>query len=377
MQLKRSRLVLLAMATAPFLGSGGALAVSNVKILTTLSPLEGSDSMVSHLGHVFVGVTRGTATLPHYTVLGYNPANGQIAFQVRLPHAPRQLAAYSATEVIAVGTDPKNDQSSYSIITVKNGKPSVKTKTIGINALAWAYVGQTQKDNYFIDLGGMSEEGLVQNRAGRTVFSTTKSVFTFGQLAPTFTTARIPVPVNGKPAAGGIVLIHQYSIGSSVSNATLLNPVRASHHELFKEPRKALRDFISLSGSNLLFSEAGADQLLLVDAAKAELKASIPVAGAPRSLAELGRCVLVGSETSRKIEVRAKSDLSAAPIETVDLSVLGPAFKLLHKIVVDQASGRVFAKSAYGCNPRVEVCQALSNAVAVALLADSTVRACK
>jgi hypothetical protein len=151
-----------------------------------------------------------------------------------------------------------------------------------------------------------------------------------------------------------IFLVEQPNVVDSASNLVRVDLSNQSKPtELFPTLRKGLVSLIELSGpDSLAVSEEGASQVLLLDPKSSQLTSTIPVAaGTPRGLAQLGNCLVVGSEASRKVSFYSLKTSPQSLVATWDLSGAGQSLMGIRDLAVDPASGTVYVRSAYACVP--------------------------
>ncbi|MBI1859656.1 MAG: hypothetical protein HYR96_01905 [Deltaproteobacteria bacterium] len=99
-------------------------------------------------------------------------------------------------------------------------------------------------------------------------------------------------------------------------------------------------------GKTLAASQIWSDQVVLIDTQAGQVAKTLPVSGGPRGVGEVGHCLVVASEESRRISFWDKN--TGAQVNEWSLSGADDRLKKPGTISIDPA-GRIFVRSAYPC----------------------------
>lgn len=332
-----------------------AFAAINVKLVTELDRFEPFDGHVFHAGHLWVGRSRKDLA-SYYRLEVYDPAGNLVSSQ-ELKHSARYLYPYGDSSVIVVGIAANPNQSFYTIAEVKNKKVSVAPKAIPASALADRWAGRPGK-HFFTDPGGLDEGGPLSEPL--------KTIFTVGSFGPRYLKAKIRGPSHPVIIGNSLYVLEHPNIMDGGKNVVRVDLSTEVPTKIFAQPREYLQNLVVLSNNRLAATEYRANEVLLIDAQANKHVGTVKVPeGSPKALAQLGKCLVVGSEKTKKVSFFDLNSSDHKMLAQWDLSTAGDKFMGIRNLAVDPKSGRVYARSAYPCNI-MENCPAERNSVIVA-----------
>jgi hypothetical protein len=313
------------------------------KLVTALDGFEPFEAHLFHDGLLWVGSSRKNMAADYK--LEVFDAQGNAVASTALPHALSYIYAFGPDSVLIVGTNGTLQLTQYSIARWDGSQVSVTTRSIPETAWADRWAGNPRQ-MYFTDPGGNTDD------PGAKPGQPAETLFTLDGSSPKYLSTRIPDPQDILLVGNSLFLVEQPNITQSAANLVRVDLASQKPVELFPTLRKGLLSLVALDNGQLAVSEPGAGQVLLIDEKSSQLAGQVPVAaGAPRGLAQLGKCLVVGSEVSRHVSF---FDLTAGDRTLVadwDLSGASQNLMAIRDLAVDPQTGAVFARSAYPCTP--------------------------
>lgn len=354
--------------TVASLVSFNATALADTTSLMDLDAGEPYEAMIFHADHLWVGKSRKDFNTNYR--IDVVDRSDKVVQTIPLTHSIEYIYPYAADAVIAIGTAPNPNLRHYTIIKVTGGgKFNVRDHSIPVNAWGMHWLGTVNGKEYFSDFGGnpQDEEGNSDPQmASQTIFSVDNG----GRAV--YSKIRMRSPMNGIRIGDELFIVRFYDLYQPIRNVYRLNLKTGQYDQLFDQPRALLNDLVPLDNNLLAISETEGDRVNLVDRVTKELKVELTVAGSPRSMSKVGQCLVVGSESSRQVNVVSIEDLSKPEIvATLDFSTTGGHFRGLRKIAVDGQTGRVYGRSSYACNPLTMDCSKSWNSIVVGSNADT------
>ena len=303
------------------------------KVVTALDAFEPFDAHVFHDGTLWVGRSRhNLGSL--YKIEVYDNSGAPL-FEKELQHSPRFLYPYGAHGVLSVGISYKDNMSYYSIIERKGGKFQVTTKMIPLGAYANEWAGKPGT-LYFTDPGGYD--------AGEPIGTTLRTLFTmrgnsFNYLAP-----RIPGPHHPLMVGNKLFLIEHPTIASGGRYLDLVD-VNQSKPERVVTAVGSFSQIVALDNDKLLaIADNRGDEIVLFDIASKKVLRKMSVeAGAPRSVAVMGKCLVAGAEYAKKLVFFNWS--TGDKVAEWDLSGVGDKLVGISSVAADSVTGRVYVRS--------------------------------
>lgn len=160
----------------------------------------------------------------------------------------------------------------------------------------------------------------------------------------------IAVPTKLVKTGNSLYVVENFGLGSEVSNIVKID--LSSHAAIRLFSKRALpgkiTDLLLLHDSKILAApQVWKDKVVLIDTTTASLVKELDLAGNPRDIEQFGRCLIIASETSKKVSFVDWKTWNL--VDSWDLTPAGDRLKLPGKISVDAVHGRVFARSTYPC----------------------------
>lgn len=346
-----------------FFSVASAVAADPIKttVLSELDRFEGFDAHLFHAGYLWVG--RSRLNLGGYYRLEVYDATGKQVANLELKHSLRQIAPFGQNAVIVVGVSAEPNVSQYTVVSAENGKFPVANHPVPETAWADRFVG-SPKDAIFSDPGGNQDDPGLQTNPNQPA----QTLFRLVNGEPHYLSTRLPLPTEGLVLGGKLYLVQDKDISGQQSNLVRVDLKTEKVERLFNDFwRQGLSNLTLLSDGTLALVERGAGQLLVVDPAAWKLTATIKVeAGTPHGLAQLGSCLVVGSETTKRVSFYDLKDTAHARLALWDLSGAGAKLLGIRNLAADPQSGRVYVRSAYACNPLDTKCGPDRNSVVMA-----------
>lgn len=337
----------------------GAVATADTSTLVELDRGEPFEAMVVHANHLWVGQSRSQFNAD-YRIQVFDTAGKKVA-ETKLKHAVGFLYAYGPSTVMAVGTAHTPNLTHFTLLTLAGGKVTAKTTQVPVNAWAHQWIGTYGGVEHFIDFSGNSNDPEAENNFNLPA----QTIFTMNRGRAKYLPIRLRAPRMGKKVGELAYVLRAYSIGHPGTNIAVVDVAKRQVRNLFETAWNGARDFVALDGGKTLaVSVQGDEAVRFVDATNGAVKSEIAVDGGPASMAELGQCVLVGTEGKKDVvAIRRNAEGQATVAARVDLSGTGATFRALKKIAVNPSTGVVYGRSAYACNPLTEDCSQLWNSV--------------
>ena len=313
-----------------FLFFGVVASAAQVKV-TKLDQFDMLEPFEAHLFHAGLLWTGRSVTheingglpfpLPDYHLEVF-AADGKPVENIPLPHQLKFIIPYGENAVAIVGVMLDKEHTAYTIVTVDGGDLKATTHVLPIDVWADRILGEPGKV-------------LVTEPGQQGIFHVDGEAF-----------EKLPAIISGFQ----IPLWHDGHIWTLISHhGTASNLLKLAPGD--EKPKTVLRDLqiaqdiIALENpTRLAISEKLGGEVKLLDPKTEKVTATIVVkSGTPKSLAQLGRCLVVGSQVSKNVEFHdlAKGKLVA----TWDLTAAGFTGANLSKLAVDPKTGAVFARS--------------------------------
>lgn len=329
------RFLSLAMAIA---FSATALASVEWRLITTLDRFEPFDAHAFHEGHLWVGKSR-TGLGADYRLEVYDPAASRVA-DARLGHSLRFLYPYGPKAILTVGVSASDQLTHFTVATLEGKRIRLQSTKIPLGAYANEWAGGPGR-LFFTDPGGLDD--------GSPIGTPLRTLFTFRNQSSRYLKPRIRGPRNPRLVGDHLYVVEHPSI--ETGGRTLY---RVSLRDESMKPIAAGSDIINVlvmdGGKTLALADRGADAVILVDtAAGKETKRLTIAAGAPRGLAQLGRCLVVATERSKRILFLDRE--TGETVADWDASVAGLHLFGLRNLAVDPRGERVYVRSAFAASP--------------------------
>lgn len=304
------------------------------KVVSELDRFEPFEATVFHDGRLWVG--RSRKDLAAFYRLEIFDSEGKELAVKELDHSLRFLYPYGANAVLTVGVSVKDQLTHYSIITRRGNEYQVQTKVIPLGAFADEWAGAPGA-LYFTDPGGL-DDGSPIGQPLKTMFQMSGSSFRYLE-------ARIRGPHSPLLVGNAIYVVQHPSMGSGGRNLMRFD-LRSGKLEDLATGTDLVQILALDGGKRLAIADRGTSQVLLFDTTTKQIVKTLPVAaGAPRSIALLGNCIVVASEHEKKVSFL---DLRKDTVAGVwDLTATGKKLFGLRRIAADSATGRIYVRSAY------------------------------
>lgn len=337
-------------------------AFGEARTLVTLDKGEPFEAMTFHADHLWVGQSRLDFNA-NYRVTIFDRADQKVG-EVALRHSATFLYPYDATSVLVVGTAHTPNLTHYTIIrNAGGGRFTTDVRQIPMEAWANGWLGTLDGKEYLTDLSGNTNDPDRDDNPNLA----SQTIFTMQGGRARYLSYRMPMPIAGARVGRQFVVVHRYQIGHPASNVMVVDVDRNQARPLFAERRNMLTSLAPLASGLVAFSEQGTGEVLVVNPSTSAIVGSSPTKGAPRTLATVGHCVLAGNEQEKTVVALDVADPARPkPVLGLDFTTTGADLRGIRKIAVDPTTGKVYARSAYACNPMAEDCSGSSwNSVAV------------
>lgn len=335
------------------------------KVVVELDRFEPFESTIFHDGRLWVG--RSRKDLAAYYRLEIFDSSGKALAVKELDHSLRFLYPYGENGVITVGVSVKDQLTHYSIITRRLNDYQIQTRVVPLGAYADEWVGKPGR-LYFTDPGGL-DDGSPIGQPLKTIFQLSGSSFSY-------LNARIRGPHSPVLIGNAIYVVEHPAIGAG---RTLMRFDLGTGTVAGVATGSDLVAILVLDGGRLLaIADRGTSEVLLFDTRTNQVVKRLPVAaGAPRSLALMGNCLVVASERTKKVSfLDLRKD---AAVGEWDLSVVGKKLFGIRKVAADSETGRVYVRSSYPASVvDASSAEPERNSVVLAEEADSAIaKSCK
>lgn len=328
------RLLIVLVAWLPALAS----AAVDFKVLTDLDRFEPFDAHAFHDGKLWVGKSR-SGLGADYRLEVFDSAGKKLG-ETKLQHSLRFLYPYGKSSVLTVGVSAATQLTHFTIATFNGSQFQIQSAQIPLGAYANEWAG-VPGNLFFTDPGGQ-DDGSPIGVPLKTLFSFRSGSFRY--LAPRIRGARSP-----KLVGNSLYVVEHPSIESGGRTLFRVNLGNESNTAV-ASGTDIINVALLADGKTLALSDRGASEIVLVDAEQGkEIRRLKVAAGAPRGVAEEGKCLVVASEQTKKISFLDKT--SGALVAEWDASVVGNKLFGLRNIAADAATGRVYVRSAYAANP--------------------------
>lgn len=304
------------------------------KVVTDLDVFEPFDAHVFHDGLLWVGRSRKNLGAD-YHIQVFDSA-GTPVFTKPLEHSARYLYPYGANGVLTIGVSYKDNMTYFSTIERKSGKFSVTTKKIPLGAYGNEWAGKPGL-LYFMDPGGF-DAGEPIGQPLRTIFTLRGNSFNY--LAP-----RIPGPHHPLYVGNQLFLIEHPTVASGGRYLSLVNLNQAKPERLYTG--QDLSKIVALDNNRLLaIADRDANEVIIFDIASKKVLRKVAIeAGSPQSIAVLGKCIVAGSENTKRLVFFQWA--TGQQIAEWDLSVVGDKLIKINSVAADAATGRVYVRANY------------------------------
>jgi hypothetical protein len=331
-----------------------------VKVLSQLDRFEPFEGHLFHEGRLWVG--RSRKDLGAFYRLEVFDAAGTKVAEKELKHSLRYITPYGAGRVLVVGLG--TDQlSHFTVASLSAGGVTLEERTIPLGALADRYVGGTGTMQVFTDPGGFDDPDhpTPPSQPLQTLFALKSGRVHW--LKPHFS-----LPQSGLVIGSKLYILTSPAIGAGNRTLRIVDLVSEEATVVTDKLGDATK-IVHLPTENLLaISDRGTGEVLFLDLKTMQIsrRAAVEDGTNLRALTAYGHCVAVGIEGSRRVhfyDARGSETVADGLVASWDLSAAGPDLMALKELSADQASGRVFARSAYACSPVDASCGPLRNGV--------------
>ena len=341
------------------LGGPAAQADDAVKltVLSELDRFEPWEGHAFHAGHLWVGRSRQDMAA-FYRLEVYTP-DGKLMLVKELAHSLRMIYPYGSASVIVVGLG--TDQlSHYTIATLTAGRVDLSHTTIPLGALADKWAGVPGR-HFFSDPGGFDDP-----EHPTPIGQPLQTLFAFDRSRTNWLKPRIAAPSLLAFARESLYIVSAPTFLTGGKTLTKMNTATQTTTILL-QGRNDLRSILVLPKLNLMaMAESGAAQTLIIDLKTDAVVQTFPSpAGRPRALAAFGKCLAVATEDTRQVQFFDLTESARGPLAVWDLAPAGAHLYGIRSLAADPVSGRIYARSAYACNP-TSACSAERNSVVMA-----------
>ena len=335
----------LAVALAPLALAASASAAGDVslRVVTELDSLETDSGHLFYAGHLWVGkiVLVPGATQAIHRLEVYNADGTHLDAAIDLPHSIIQIAPGSENQVLITGKSSWPWKSHLTTVTLVQGRtPTVSTHTFA--------------EDYLIEY--LAVPVTPPARAGTPYYLSLPNDRGFLSYATRSTaplSADVVLPGKSLIVGNALYAIERNNLTNfDVENVARVDLTTNAVTRTFpRSNRQHLTSIAHLPERNFLaLSEAGADNVLLIDAKTNQLSFTIPVPQEPRGVAAYGsHCVAVASTEARLLTIWAVDHDEPELVTTWDLAPAGDVLRKPSEVAVDQTTGRVFVRSNYLC----------------------------
>lgn len=315
----------------------------DVVYLYDLTRTASYDGLALHSGKVWAGIDAYSVSDPagSHRVVVFDVNDPQKAPDViRVPHAPQFIYPFGKDKVMVVGLtaygNPARWQSHYSEILRDGSGYRVSTHDFPD--------GYESGNSEFPGAIFVKQFAQLGNRMFFSLQYGENGLMEWSKSAPRKLAPRIQMPDQVLPVENSLYVIERDNIDNitrvdlSDEKATRLLPQGTDVHfnRMLWVPKEKL----------LVAAEK--TKLMLVSHEGFKVKQELPL-DVPNGLAELGSCVIVTAEQTRKLHFIDLSGGQPRMVDTWDLSGLGIKFENAKSVVADAPTGRVFVRSTRAC----------------------------
>jgi len=288
---------------------------------------------VFHDGHLWEG--HSTGGVASYRLEVHTADGTQLLASAVVPHTQEFLYPFGPDTILVVGkhfTDRCGWLTYHSIAQFRKGRLRVKTRAMPMSLQVEQFGGHPGR-MYFNETG-------------------TRKVFRWTRWGARPFTPDIHLPGVILPFETYVFVLERNRIKPGAENIVKIDLASQRIERTFTTTRNKLSTMIDLHGFPWIAAvETWADQILLVDKESNTLAASLPAAGTPVDLVQVGRHLLVVSREPKRLRFFDLSATDTPQVAEWDLSALGDDFANLTTMHVDPHSGNVFLRSPF--HPRV------------------------
>ena len=341
-----ARLSLVLACASVSLGGMPSLAAA-VETVTLLDRGEPHASMVAEGGVLWNAQNRKNFNTD-YRLQAF-AQDGHLLDEVTLSHAMWNLVQSSPGTVMMTGINPESRLTNYTTARIEGGKIRFKTTEVGLGGFINFWIATFAGKHYFADMGGNPEDDQLGVPA-QTIFASTGT-------NARYLSTRLRMPLAGIGMNQKLYLVSHESMGSPKSSLVEVDPISMQKRVLLTSATAAYKGIKILPGTqDLVTSALAEDKIVIVDSQTGQMRRELHTKGYTRSFEFFGHCVLAGDDEKNIVEIFDLNSSSDLPVMAEEVNLPSDQFSGIKSIAVDQASGAIFARASYACNPAVEVC---------------------
>jgi hypothetical protein len=351
-----NRAVLAALLSILFITSlVGSTSVLANETVTLLDRGEPYDSMLVDNGTLWVGKSRKNFN-SSYSLEAYSP-DGKLLDAVTLSHSIATVKRVPEGGVMVTGINPDARLTEYTRASIKSGKISVSTKRIALGGFIYFWIGELGGRQYFVDQGGNPDDSGNLDQPAQTIFSSRGT-------DSKYLSTRVRMPVSGQVKDGKLLVVSSDGIGTTGARLVEIDPATAKSRIITQSKTAEYRNVEFIPGtSDVVMNALSENKLVIVDSVNGQIKREIETKGYTRSFDFIGSCVVAGNDETNTIEVFDLRSPDSAPKVALEVKLPANEFSGIRRISIDQATGVVFARANFACNPLTDRCADDNNRV--------------
>jgi hypothetical protein len=319
------------LAAALALAAPVAAAELHIGLVTELNRSEPYEGHLFHDSRLWVTKSRATDIETHRIDV-YDATGAKLLTTVNLTHYAGFIYPFGPNAVVVVGKSSDPWKSKYTVISHQGETYSARVTTLPEEYQVEQFAG-TPSQMFFTEPGS-------------------RAVYAF---SPATTALK---PIGGEISGPGQIeldgrslwVIERKSFQMGDEDLVRVDTSTGAATRVFNEMRNGITAIhVAARSPWVAVAETLADQIVFVDKTTAAPAFTVPVAGSPRGMTQLGGCLLVTSEDSKTVTFVSLWGDEPAVLDTWDVSAAGDRLKKPRKIAVNPVSGRIFLRSTYIC----------------------------
>jgi len=324
-----------------------------VKEVLELDRIQPYSPMAFHSERLWTATSQTEGDKTVYDLRLFGADGTPLAGPKRVPHSIEHIYPFGANRVLIVGKSSWPWKTHYTVATAA-------AETLTLNTTTFPEGIQTEQ------FGGDPSRMFFNNPGDREVFQWN------GKSEPL--KHEISGPGQLVLMSDFLFVLERRSFSLGDEDIYRIDLKSGQGKRVFSENRQGLTNLLPLPSRGLLAASEGlADQILLIDAATNAVKATVKVpGGTPRGLAQLGHCLVVGSDVSKKVSFFDLRRPAPELVEEWDLSTTAKPLFNIFSLAADPGTGTVFVRAKDICSS----CTVSRNRVLLAADGGAIAKAC-
>ncbi len=317
--------------------------------ITLLDRGELHPSMIADNGVFWIGHSRRQFN-SEYRLEVYTP-EGKLIDQAPMSHSLIMMKKAGSNLIMMTGINPNSQLTEYTTAKLENGKIRLRTTQINLGGFITFWIGALGNRHYFVDMGGNPDDTTTNlSLPAQTIFSSTGS-------NATYLNSRVRMPVAGTLLNNKLLLVSSQGIGMDAGSIVEVDPRSSAIRVLLTSKEARFKGLEVIPGTTHLVTSASAlNKLIILDSASGQIRRELPTLGYTRAFVLTGHCLIAGNDETNTIEVFDLNSKEDKAIITENVKMAAAEFSGIKQIAVDNATGTVFARSNFSCNPMTTTC---------------------